>query len=194
MSDKPPVVPPDLEEKLAELAILQQALEESKKKGAECYDQLLRLRADFDNFRKRTEREKAEARTWGKQEVLLQLIALVDVFDQAMRHAQDAKDMKQVIQGLEFLHKNFANFLKSEGIEPIEMIGKLFDPHLAEALEKQEVEDPELAGRALSEIQKGYTFQGRVLRPSRVRVGVAKPETKDSVPSPLVGEGEDEGA
>lgn len=176
MSDQPPVVPPELEEKLSELAILQQALEEWKKKAADYYDQLLRLKAEFENFRKRSEKEKSDSRNWGKQDVLMPLLGIVDVFEQALAQAQKARDTKQIVQGLEFLHKNFAQFLKSEGIEPLHVVGKHFDPHLAEVIDQKEVPEGEV-GKVLGEIQKGYSFNGKVLRPSRVRVGVAKDET-----------------
>jgi molecular chaperone GrpE len=174
MSDQSEQVPPELEEKLSELEILRQAVEESQKKAADYYDQLLRLKAEFDNFRKRMEKEKQEARQWGKQEVLMPLISLVDVFEQALAQAKSAKDLNHVVEGLEILHKNFAGFLKREGIEPIHTVGKTFDPHVAEAVEQQEVNEGETAGQVLGEIQKGYSYQGRVLRPSQVRVSVAK--------------------
>jgi molecular chaperone GrpE len=161
------------DEKLSELSILQQSLDEQKVKAADYYDQLLRLRAEFDNYRKRVEKEKTEARAWGKQDVIMPLLSVVDVFEQAMAQAEKAKDAKQVAVGLEFLHKNFSNFLKSEGLAPIETVGKPFDPHQAEAVEQVEVDDGQV-GQVLSELQKGYLFQGRVIRPARVRVGVAK--------------------
>ncbi len=179
----------ELDEKLSELAILQQSLEEQKAKAADFYDQLLRLKAEFDNYRKRVEKEKIDARSWGKQDVLMPLLSLVDIFEAALAQAQSAKDVKQVSVGLEFLHKNFSSFLKSEGLSPLDVIGKTFDPHLAEAVEQVEVEDETQVGQVLSEIQKGYSFQGRVIRPARVRVGVAKSLT----PSPLMGEGRDGG-
>src|SRR5438067_396942 len=104
--DASEAIPPELEEKLSELAILQEAVAENKQKAAEYYDQLLRLKAEFDNYRKRVEKEKSEARLWGKQDVLMPLLSLVDVFEQALAQTQAAKDVKQVVQGLEFLHKN----------------------------------------------------------------------------------------
>lgn len=164
----------EVDEKLSELAILQQSCEEQRSKAADYYDQLLRLKAEFDNYRKRVEKEKVEARQWGKQDVLIPLLGLVDVFEQAMAQAENARDVKQVAVGLEFLHKNFSGFLKSEGLAPIELTGKAFDPHLAEAVEQVEVDD-EQVGLVLSELQRGYQFNGRVIRPARVRVGVARP-------------------
>ncbi len=139
------------------------------------YDQLLRLKAEFENYRKRVEKEKAETRLWGKQEVLMPLLSLVDVFEQALAQAEHAKDMKQITEGLGFLHKSFSSFLKSEGLSVLETTGKEFDPHQAEAMEQVEVEEDQV-GKVLNEVQKGYSFQGRIIRPARVRVGVAKQE------------------
>ena len=166
-------ISPELEEKLSELEIMRQALEESKQKASNYYDQLLRLKAEFDNFRKRVEREKQEARAWGKEEVLVQLVLLVDVFEQAILQAHIATDLKDVVEGIDMLYKNFSQFLKSEGLEPIHLVGHAFDPNLAEAVEQEEVDEKNV-GKVLGEIQKGYRFHGKVLRPSRVRVGVAK--------------------
>jgi molecular chaperone GrpE len=171
--DEPPVVPPETEQKLAELSILKASLDDAKKQSAEYYDQLLRLKAEFENYRRRTEKEKVDARLWGKQDVIVPLLGLVDVFEQAMAQTRGAKELGVVVQGLEFLHKNFGAFLKAEGLEPINLMGKPFDPHLAEAVEQTEVDEAQ-AGTVIGEVQRGYLFQGRVIRPSRVRVGVAK--------------------
>ncbi len=173
MPENPEEIAQSIEDTQTELEVLRTKLAESKSKAAEYYDQLLRSRAEFDNFRKRVEREKTEARLWGKQEVLMELIALVDVFEQAMAHAHKATELKQVIEGVTMLHKNFAQFLKSEGLEPIDSVGKPLDPTTAEVMAQEEVEE-EQAGQVLEELQKGYLFKGHVLRPSRVRVGVAK--------------------
>ncbi len=170
----------ELDEKLSELTILQQSVEDQKTKAAEYYDQLLRLKAEFDNYRKRVEKEKIEARSWGKLDVIMPLLSLVDVFEQAMAQVQNAQDVKQVTVGLEFLHKNFSSFLKSEGLAPLDVVGKAFDPHLAEAVEQVETDNGQV-GSVLAEIQKGYTFQGRVIRPARVRVGVAGKRSSDQV-------------
>jgi molecular chaperone GrpE len=116
------------------------------------------------------------------------LLGLVDVFEQALAQAENAKDVKQVAVGIEFLHKNFSSFLKSEGLAPLDVVGKALDPNLAEAVEQVEVDEDQV-GQVLSEIQRGYRFNGRVIRPARVRVGVAKNIT----PSPLMGEGADGG-
>jgi molecular chaperone GrpE len=171
---------PHTEENLSDVESLRRSLEESQRKAAEYYDQLLRLKAEFDNFRKRAEREKSDSRLWGKQEVLMELISMVDVFEQALAHAHSAKELKPVVEGVDMLHKNFTQFLKAEGLQPLEMVGTTFNPQWAEAVEQEEV-DKKKVGQVLAELQKGYLFQGRVLRPGRVRVGVqrkAEPEAE----------------
>jgi molecular chaperone GrpE len=167
-----PDITPDIDE-ASELESLRKAAEESKKKAAEYFDQLLRLRAEFENFRRRVDKEKSDSRVWGKQEVLMPLVGLVDVFEQALAQAHKAKDLKHVVEGVEMLHKSFAQFLKAEGLEAIEAVGKPFDPQVMEAMIQEEV-DADQAGTVLGELQKGYLFNGRILRPSRVRVGVAR--------------------
>lgn len=164
---------PETEEGAVDPTVLQGHLDEAKRQAADYFDQLLRLKAEFENYRKRMEREKSEARLWGKQEVLTPLLGLIDVFDQALAHVDRAQEMKQVVQGLEFLHKNFSSFVKAEGLEPLEVLGKPLNPEMAEAVEQEEVPSDQV-GTVVGEIQKGYRFQGRVLRPARVRVGVAK--------------------
>jgi len=173
MADKKPEISAHIEEVQAELESTKEALAAAKAKAVEYYDQLLRSRAEFDNFRRRVDREKSDARAWGKQEVLLKLVSLLDIFDQALDQTATAKDTRQVAEGVEMLHLGFAQFLKAEGLEAIDCVGKPLDPEKAEVLAQSEV-DGDQAGLVLEEIQKGYMFQGRLLRPSRVRVGVSR--------------------
>jgi len=111
--------------------------------------------------------------------VIMPLLSLGGHFRASDGSGDNAQDVKQVAVGLEFLHKNFSSFLKSEGLTPVDIIGKPFDPHFAEAVEQVEVDNGQV-GQVLSEIQKGYSFQGRVIRPARVRVGSPK-QVKKSV-------------
>jgi molecular chaperone GrpE len=175
MSETPEITPEE-EMRSVEQELNEKAASSDKLKADDYYDQLLRLRAEFDNFRRRVDREKRDARAWGKQDVLMQTISLVDIFEQALTQAHKAKELKQVVEGVDMLYKSFAQFLKMEGLEPLNLVGKPFDPHNAEVLEQEEVDDEDQVGIVLAELQKGYVFQGRVLRPSRVRVGVAKKE------------------
>jgi molecular chaperone GrpE len=156
------------DEKVAELEILKQSLEEKKKKADEYYDQLLRLKAEFENYRERTEKEKHTHRLWGKEEILLKQINLLDVIEQAHQSIKNNASPESIMQGLELIKIEFAKMLSSEGIKEVESNGQKFDPNIHEALEHVASEEEE--GKILDVLQKGYSFNGRVIRPARVRV------------------------
>lgn len=156
-------------EKTSELEILRQSLEEAKLKAADYYDQLLRLKAEFDNYRKRMEREKADARRWGKEEIVLRLVSLMDVMEQAELAAHRAPDIKAVVFGLDMLYGEFKRLLKEEGLEEVSAVaGEPYDHNLQEAVET--VESEGIEGRILAVLQKGYRFQGALFRPARVKI------------------------
>ncbi|MGQ0644637.1 MAG: nucleotide exchange factor GrpE [Elusimicrobiota bacterium] len=164
------------EGKVAELFILKESLDQEKAKAAEYYDQLLRLKAEFDNFRKRTEKEKSDHRRWGQQDIILQLVSLMDVMEQAEAAAHKGADLKSMAAGLGMLYGQFKRVLKDQGVEEIgASAGDKFDPSgLHEAVDV--VEDSGEEGRILDVLQKGYRFQGLTLRPVRVRVSKKKKE------------------
>lgn len=156
------------EGKTAELDILRQSLEEAKAKAAEHYDQLLRARAEFDNYRKRMEKEKADARRWGKEELVLRLVSLMDVMELAEAAAHRSPDVKSMVQGLDMLYGEFKRLLKEEGLEEVPAAaGEAYDHKVQEAVET--VDGPE-DGRIAVVLQKGYKFQGGLFRPARVKV------------------------
>lgn len=154
---------------VSEAEALRQSLEEAKLKAGDYYDQLLRLKAEFDNYRKRMEREKADARRWGKEEIVLRLVSLMDVMEQAELAAHRAPDIKAVIFGLDMLYGEFKRLLKEEGLEEVSAVaGESYDHNLQEAVETVESDGAE--GRILSVLQKGYRFQGTLFRPARVKI------------------------
>jgi molecular chaperone GrpE len=162
-----------VELKTAELDILRQSLDEAKRKSEEYYDQLLRLKAEFENFRKRSEREKADARRWGKEEIVLRLVSLMDVMEQAERAAHQAPDLKAVVFGLDMLYGEFKRLLKEEGLEEVPAaVGDVYNHAVQEAVET--VEDDGADGQIRMVLQKGYTFQGLLFRPARVKISKKK--------------------
>ena len=104
------------EEKLSELDILRQSVEEKQKKADEYYDQLLRLKADFENFRRRTEKEKQDFLNWGREKILIKQISIYDVFEQALQSVKAGKNLDSIMVGLDMIHKEFAKMLKEEGV------------------------------------------------------------------------------
>lgn len=165
-----------LEEKLAEQEILRQSLEEKKKQAEEYYNQLLRLKAEFENYRKRVEKEKEKMYLYGKESILLKLISVLDTLEQAEKslkivdeQANEKKITGEIISGLKLIILDFHNFLKNEGLEVIESVGKIFDPHYHEVIEQEENTEKE-EGIILAELQKGYVFKDSVIRPAKVKI------------------------
>jgi molecular chaperone GrpE len=158
-----------VEQKTAEQAILKQSLDEAKAQAADYYDQILRLKAEFENFRKRSERERADARRWGKEEMVGRLVSLMDVLEQAEAAAHKGADLKSVTIGLDMLYKEFKKLLKEEGLEEIPAeTGSAFDHSVHEAVDT--VEDGGEENRVLGIFQRGYRLNGNLLRPARVKV------------------------
>jgi molecular chaperone GrpE len=158
-----------LEQKLNELALLQESLEEQKKKAKDYYDQLLRLQAEFDNYRKRVDKEKMELIKFGQENLLLKLLPSIDNVERALKAAREHDNHKTILEGLVLIEKEFKNFLKQEGVEPIKTHKEKLDPNLHHAVsqeERSDCEDEEI----LEEIQKGYNYKGKVIRPSLVKV------------------------
>jgi molecular chaperone GrpE len=168
------------EEKLAEQDILKEALEEKNKQIVSYHDQLLRLKAEFENYRKRVDREKMEHHAWGKEEILLKLIFLADVLTQAFQQAKTSKNIESVITGLDLINKEFDKFLTSEGLQIIETEKKQFDPHLHEAVEYSE-DSAKNDGDIIQELQKGYCFNGRIVRPAKVKVAKQKAVIEETI-------------
>lgn len=134
----------------------------------ELKDLVQRGRAEFDNFRRRSEREKMEIGEYGSIDLMRAVISLLDDFDRAL--AVESTD-KVYSKGIELIHTRFNETLKKQGLEPIDSKGRRFDPNLHEAVDRVAMPDIEEETVA-EEFQKGYNYKGRLLRPAMVRVGV----------------------
>jgi molecular chaperone GrpE len=164
------------DEKNSELEILKQSVDEQKALAQNYYDQLIRLRADFENFRKRSENEKKDYLDWGKEKILVKQITIDDVLQHALKSAKTSNNMESVIVGLDMISKEFAKMLKEEGVEEIQC--EKFDPNICEALDY--VESDEEDGKVLEVYQKGYKMNGKLMRTAKVKVAKneKKPEDK----------------
>ena len=170
---------PDLAEKLSELDILRQSLDAAKAKEKDTYDQLLRQAAEFQNFRRRNESRIGEARRAGKEEMLIQIIALADVLSQAESASRGATDVETLKKGLALVKQQLDKFLSDQGLVSIPSKGEKLDPTRHEAIAR--VVRPELEeGTIVDEIQRGYTLNGQVVRPARVSVAAANPESQQA--------------
>lgn len=141
---------------------------------------LLRRQADFDNYRKRIEKERAEDTKRATARLIEGLIPVIDGFEHALAAHREA-EYENYRKGFELIHKQLLDNLARLGVERIEPAGKMFDPHLHQAMDRAETTDHE-DGTILQVFQPGYVYHGRVLRPAMVRVAVhPHPASKKSV-------------
>lgn len=146
---------------------LQAELEKLTAEVKEKSDKALRLQADFENFRRRTSKEKDELAAVVTQGVMKDMLPLLDNFERAM--AAETTDMEAFQKGVEMIFTQFQEVLKKNGLEHIETEGKKFDPNFHQAVmrvQNDKLEDDDIA----QELQKGYMVKGRVIRPSMVQV------------------------
>jgi molecular chaperone GrpE len=169
-------------EKMSELEILQQSLEDKKKLADEYYNQLLRLRAEFENFRRRSDKEKQDHVAWGKEGILMKQVSLMDVLDQALVSSRVSPNIESIIKGIELIRLEFARILVSEGVTEIEALGKPFDPAQHDAIDHVDSDADD--GTVLAVLQKGYRMNGRVIRPARVQVARKTAETAKTPETP----------
>ncbi len=146
-------------------------LEALKKKCEELNDAHLRLMAEFDNYRKRTLREKADLIKNGGEASLSRLLPVVDDFERAMQNMRTAEDVKAVEEGVELIYNKFMAYLAQQGVKPIEATGKPFDTELFEAIATIPAPEPDMKGKVIDCVQTGYTLNDKVLRHAKVVVG-----------------------
>lgn len=154
-------------------------LKDTADKVREYEDKILRLHADFDNLRKRAEREKLEFVKFANEGILLEMLNILDDLERTVDLAESKhQDLPVFLKGVEMILAHLYDLLKTNGIKPIEAQGKVFDPHMHEALMQAENNDlPEHT--VVEELQKGYLLNDRVIRTSKVKVS-KKPENKGS--------------
>ncbi len=146
-------------------------LEEVQNELAELKDKHLRLFSEFDNYRKRTQREKADLLKMASAELITALIPVLDDFERANKSMETAKDVQSLKDGVELIYNKFRNLLIQKGLEPMDSMGKEFDTDMHEAITNIPAPQEEMKGKVVDVIEKGYTLQGKVLRFAKVVVG-----------------------
>lgn len=131
--------------------------------------QLKRMVADFENFRRRQSLEREEFLKTASKDLLTDLLPVIDNFERAINSSKDATDISSVISGIELIQKQLLDAVKKNGLESIEALGNIFNPNYHEAVQ-QIVDDEKEDQTVINELQKGYTLNGKVLRPSMVVV------------------------
>jgi molecular chaperone GrpE len=145
--------------------------EELTRKLTEMQDKYIRLSAEFDNYRKRTLREKIELSKTGGESVIISLLPVVDDFDRAVISMRDTDNCEAIRQGLELINAKLSAFLKQNGVSEIEAIHEQFNPDIHEAITSIAVDNESLRGKVTEVIRKGYTLNEKVIRFPKVVVG-----------------------
>ena len=154
-------------------------LPEAQETIAELNERIVRLTADFDNFRKRAQRDKDEARQFANQGLLEKLLPVLDNFEMALTAVKGADP--SVRDGVQMILDQLLSVLKESGVEPVDALGQPFDPNLHEALSQEETTDAE-EGTVVQQVQCGYKLNDRLVRPARVVVAKA-PRTAGETPT-----------
>ena len=142
--------------------------EELRRERDALQDRLLRTAAEFDNFRKRIDRERREHQEFASSDVLREILPIIDNFERALQAPAEG-DVDAYRKGLELIHKQMLDMLRKRGVTPIEALGADFDPNLHQAV-IQEISSGHREGEVMQELQRGYMLGERLLRPAMVKV------------------------
>ena len=155
----------------ADLQKMQGELKECTDKNAELQDKYLRLSAEFDNYRKRTHREKTEMIKTASDDLLKKIIPVVDDFERGLAAVNNSVDLDAIKQGMNLIYGRFREFLQQQGIREIESMNQDFNTDFHEAVTKIPVEDENLKGKVVDVIEKGYYLHDKVIRYPKVVIG-----------------------
>ena len=156
-----------------ELSDAQNQIETLMRERSELHDKLLRRQAEFENFRKRFDRERSEIYQRTRAEVLLELLPVLDNFERALISLETTGDDAEALhQGVTLIHKQLKDAVTKMGLQPVESVGKSFDPNVHEAITVEPTDEHE-ENTIIEEFQRGYKLGDRLLRPARVKVAGA---------------------
>jgi molecular chaperone GrpE len=150
---------------------LQQKIDELSQKSGELQDKYIRLSAEFDNYRKRTLKEKSELIRAANEDLLKDILPVADDFERGIDFIDKSQDLDALRTGIHLIYSKFSDFLKQEGLKEIEAKEKPFDLEYHEALTKIPAPNEELKGKVVDVIEKGYMLNEKVIRYAKVVVG-----------------------
>lgn len=142
-----------------------------EEKMADLNDKYLRLYSDFDNFRKRSIKEKADIIGAASSDLMKTLLPIIDDFERAIVNNEKSEDIDGLKEGFGLIYNKVINNLKSKGLEPVEVKGEVFDAELHEAITNIPAPSEDLKGKVVDVIEKGYNLKGKPLRFAKVVVG-----------------------
>ncbi|MEJ2881824.1 nucleotide exchange factor GrpE [Pedobacter sp. GR22-6] len=147
------------------------AEEKLKEENAALNDKYLRLFAEFDNYKRRTQKERVELLQTAGKDVIVSLLAVLDDFDRANKAMENATDINPIREGIALVHHKLKNLLAQKGLKEMESINTVFDTDNHEAITKIPAPNEDLKGKVIDELEKGYTLNDKVIRFAKVVVG-----------------------
>jgi len=153
---------------------LKQALAEEKEKAESYLANWQRAQADFINYKRRSEQEKEETNKFANSVLMLNLLPILDDLERACDAIPPSLAKRSWVDGIRLIERKLRASLKAQGLSPIKAVGELFDPHLHEAIRQDKGKE----GIVIEEMQKGYKFHDRIIRPSKVVVGNGEAKEK----------------
>ena len=148
---------------------LQKKLDGKKRGLAECVEHMQRLQAEFENYKKRTVREKEDTVKYANERLILRLVEVADDFKRALKAGERSKSYDSLFEGLTLTSSKLDKILADEGVDEIKSVGEQFDPLLHDALLVEHSEDHS-EDVIIEEVERGYTLKSKVIRPSKVKV------------------------
>lgn len=147
-------------------------IEELQLKYNELNDKYLRLYSEFDNFRKRTSKEKLDLYKTAGEDVIISMLPVMDDFERAMKSITDSQELSSVVDGIKLIHNKFEKSLEQKGLRAMESsVGKEFDVNLQEAITKIPAPEKKLKGKVIDEVERGYMLYDKVIRYAKVVIG-----------------------
>lgn len=150
---------------------LKKELEEKTQELAELKDKYLRLFAEFDNFKKRTVKEKLELMSTASQDIMAHLLPVLDDFDRAKQSADDENTQEVFSEGVSLVYEKLYSLLKSKGLDAMVTTGEVFDPELHDAITEIPAPTEDMKGKIVDTIEKGYKLKDKIIRHAKVVVG-----------------------
>jgi molecular chaperone GrpE len=161
------------------VAELEAARDKAQQEAKENYDRLLRVSADFENYKKRVAKEKADLTRYGNEELIKALLPVIDNLERALEHAAAAGEQGSIREGVEMTLQQFLPILQRFGASPIAAAGERFDPTRHEAVMEQATAEHD-PGHVVSELEKGYLINDRLVRPAKVVVAKAHKDAQEN--------------
>lgn len=166
---------------LSEVEELRLELEQQVQSGKDAQERCLRIQAEFENYKKRSQKDQIEQTKYANERLIKETLPVIDNLERAIEHSKESRDFEKMLEGVDMIQKQFLDVLDKFGVKPIESLNQAFNPFFHQSVGYVDIEaDSDVEeNHVVNEAQKGYVINDRVLRPSLVLVGKEKAPSVD---------------